>query len=131
MNRSHWGGFVVAAGRRSVYHAGDSAWFDGFEEIGRRFPGLDAALLPVGAYEPAWFMERNHLNPEQAGRAFLATGARRFVPMHWGTVRLTDEELSAPIERVRSWWSREGPRDGRSLEVLAVGETLELGGERE
>ncbi len=125
-NRSLWGGFVAAADGVAVYHAGDSAWFDGFAEIGRRFPGLAAAILPVGAYEPAWFMEHNHLNPEQAGRAFLELGARRLVPAHWGTFQLTDEPLAEPAERIRAWWRRAAPDRGRELHLLAVGETLVL-----
>ena len=127
-NRALWGGFVVRAGDVAVYHAGDSAAFDGFAEIGRRFPGLAAALLPVGGYDPAWFMEHHHLNPEQAGEAFLALGARIMVPMHWGAFRLTDEPLAEPVERLRAWWERRGPRDGRRLIVPAIGETVVLGG---
>ncbi len=124
-NRSLWGGYVIEAGGTAVYHAGDSAWFDGFAEIGRRFPGLDAAMLPIGAYRPAWFMEHNHMNPEQAGRAFLELGARRFVPMHWGTFQLTDESLAEPAERVRAWWRQTSPA-AKDMHLLAVGETLVL-----
>ncbi len=124
VNRTHWGGFVIQASRSSVYHAGDSAWFGGFAEIGRRFPGLDVAMLPVGAYEPGWFMENNHLNPEQACRAFLDTGAEAFVPMHWGSIRLTDETLSEPIERVEAWWRARRHEDGKRLARMAIGETL-------
>lgn len=126
VNRSHWGGFVLQCGDRAVYHAGDSAWFEGFAEIRRRFPALEAAMLPIGAYEPAWFMENNHLNPEQACRAFLETGARALVPMHWGSIRLTDETLCEPIERVEAWWRDHDPRDGRRLARLDVGATLTL-----
>ena len=126
LNRTLWGGFVVEGGGTSLYHAGDSAMFDGFAEIGRRFPGLAAALLPIGAYEPVWFMSRQHLTPEQAGEAFLALGAARLVPMHWGAFQLTDEPISEPIERLRTWWQQQGPRDGRSLAEMAVGETLAL-----
>ena len=126
-NRSLWGGYVVEAEAQRVYHAGDTAWFDGFGEIGRRFPGLQAALLPIGGYQPAWFMEQQHLNPEQAGTAFLELGADQLVPMHWGTFQLTDEPLAEPAERIRAWWRRRAPGDGRRLRVLAVGETLELG----
>ena len=124
-NRSLWGGFVLEANGTHLYHAGDSAWFDGFAEIGRRFPDLDVAMVPIGAYSPAWFMEHNHMNPEQAGDAFLAVGARRFVPMHWGTFQLTDEPLAEPAERIRTWW--DGNRaDGKEMHLLAVGETLVL-----
>ncbi len=124
VNRSHWGGFVLESGERAIYHAGDSGWFDGFAEIGRRFPGLEVAMLPIGAYEPGWFMESNHLNPEQACQAFLETGAHIFVPMHWGSIRLTDETLCEPIERVESWWRENDPGDGRRLARQSVGETL-------
>jgi L-ascorbate metabolism protein UlaG (beta-lactamase superfamily) len=153
-NRTLWGGFVIeavgdfnvgrtgspseparddsdadrrAADRTAVYYAGDSAWFDGFAEVGRRFPQLDLALIPIGGYEPAWFMENNHLNPEQAGRAFLDCGAQRMVPMHWGTFQMTDEPLSEPIERLRIWWDAAEIPQGRQLIVPAVGETIGLG----
>ena len=125
-NRVLWGGFVVEGGGFSVYHSGDTAWFDGFKEIGLRFPKLEAAMLPVGGYLPSWFMEHYHLNPEQAGRAFVDLNARRFVPMHWGTFQLTDEPLSEPVDRIRSWWRKDRPGSSRTLHVLDVGETLKL-----
>ena len=125
-NRTLWGGFVVRVGRYSVYHAGDSGWFDGFQEIGRRFPDLDVAMLPIGSYSPAWFMEKHHMNPEQAGRAFLDLGARRLIPMHWGAFQLTDEPISEPIGRMVDWWQREQPSGITRLCRLAVGETLVL-----
>ncbi|MCP3978142.1 MAG: MBL fold metallo-hydrolase [bacterium] len=125
-NRTLWGGFVIQSATRSVYHAGDSAWFDGFREIGRRFPGLDAALLPIGSYDPPWFMEAMHMNPEQAGAAFLDSGARRMIAMHWGTFRLTDERLAEPAERAHAWWLDHDPGDGREMLVPSVGQTIEL-----
>jgi L-ascorbate metabolism protein UlaG (beta-lactamase superfamily) len=129
VNRTLWGGFVVEAeGGSAVYFAGDTADFSGFAEIGRRFPGLLAAVLPIGGYRPAWFMEHNHMNPEQAGRAFLALGARHLVPCHWGTFQLTDEPIAEPAERLREWWRRHGPTDGRRLHLAAVGETVVLAG---
>lgn len=127
-NRSHWGGYVVRRGGTAIYHAGDTAAFDGFAEIGRRFPGLAAALLPIGAYAPAWFMEHHHMNPEQAGDAFLTLGARCLVPMHWGAFKLTDEPLCEPPGRLRAWWSRRRPDGGRRLVVPRVGETVDVDG---
>ncbi len=124
-NRSLWGGYVIEGGGHLLYHAGDSAWFDGFREIGRRFPDLTAAMLPIGAYEPAWFMEHYHLSPEQAGRAFLELGAGRLVPMHWGAFQLADEPLVEPVDRIRTWWRDRAP-DARQMSVMAVGETIVL-----
>lgn len=127
-NHALWGGYVVEGGGCSVYHSGDSAWFEGFGEIGRRFPALDAAMLPIGGYQPGWFMEHYHLNPEQAGRAFRDLGARRLLPMHWGTFQLTDEPLCEPIDRIRAWWQHNEPNDPRELQVLDVGGSLMLEG---
>ncbi len=124
-NQTLWGGFVIEGSRSRLYHAGDTAYFEGFAGIGRRFPGLDAALLPIGAYDPPWFMERQHMNPEQAVQGFLDLGARRFVAMHWGTFKLTDEPLDEPPRRLRAEWHRRALPDA-SLAVPAIGESVEL-----
>ncbi|MBZ4397843.1 MBL fold metallo-hydrolase [Myxococcus sp. AS-1-15] len=122
-NQMLWGGFVVEGSTARVYHSGDTAWFDGFADIGKRFPGLDAALLPIGAYDPEWFMSRQHMNPEDAARAYDALGAKRFLAMHWGTFKLTDEPLDEPPRRLDTEWNRRGwPRE--DLHVLPVGGTL-------
>lgn len=125
-NRSLWGGYVISAGAETVYHAGDSAWFDGFAEIGRRFPRIDCALLPIGGYQPGWFMERNHMTPEQAVDAFVQLGARMLVPMHWGTFRLTDEPICEPLERLKAAWEQAKRWNERSLVTPALGETVRL-----
>lgn len=121
VNTSLWGGFVVEANGYKVYHAGDSSRSPFFREVGQRFPQIDLALLPIGAYEPGWFMEYHHLNPEQAIAAFEDLGARRFVPMHWGTFQLTDESLCAPIERLKKNW-----RVNHELFELAVGQSRSI-----
>ncbi|MFL5425705.1 MAG: MBL fold metallo-hydrolase [Myxococcales bacterium] len=123
VNRTLWGGFVLQGESGSVYHAGDTAFFEGFAEIGRRFPGISAALLPIGAYDPGWFMEMQHMNPEQAVRGFVDLGARTFVAMHWGTFKLTDEPLEEPPARVRAEWARRGLAPER-LRIPAIGETV-------
>lgn len=126
-NETLWGGFAIQGSSATIYHAGDTAWFEGFAEIGRRFPGLTAALLPIGAYDPAWFMERQHLNPEQALAAFQALGAETHLAMHWGTFKLTDEPLDEPPQRLETERRRLGLPAER-VRVLAVGETIEVGG---
>jgi L-ascorbate metabolism protein UlaG (beta-lactamase superfamily) len=125
-NERLWGGFVLSGRSATVYHAGDSGYFPGFRAIGRRFPRIDAALLPIGAYDPGWFMERVHMTPEQALSAFEDLGAHTFVAMHWGTFKLSDEALDEPprrleAERLRRELSPEAVR------VLAVGESLTVG----
>lgn len=95
-----YGGYVVAGHGSSIYHAGDTAYFNGFHEIGARLhPEL--ALLPIGAYHPASF--RNvHTNPADAVRAFLDLGAHWMVPMHYGTFRLSHEPTDEPLRFLAS-----------------------------
>ncbi len=91
-----YGGYVVRNGRHSFYHAGDTAYFDGFREIGRRLrPEL--ALLPIGAYHPP-HSRRVHTSPADAVRAFRDLGSRWMVPMHYGSFRLTYEPLEEPLQ---------------------------------
>jgi L-ascorbate metabolism protein UlaG (beta-lactamase superfamily) len=124
-NRALWGGFVLESGDLTIYHSGDTAYFEGFAEIGRRFPRIDAALLPIGAYDPQWFMSKQHMNPAEALRAFQDLGARRVVAMHWGTFKLTDEPLDEPPALFREGAAARGLTD-EVAHVAAVGESLAL-----
>ncbi|MFZ1864347.1 MAG: MBL fold metallo-hydrolase [Polyangiales bacterium] len=125
MNESWWGGYVIERGGLRVYHSGDTAWFDGFSLIADRCGEIQAAMLPIGAYAPRWFMRTQHMDPEDAIRAFDALGADKFVAMHWGTFKLTDEHLAEPPELLRDLWERRGLHDHQRL-VPAIGETLLL-----
>jgi L-ascorbate metabolism protein UlaG (beta-lactamase superfamily) len=124
-NEALWGGFVVESADARVYHAGDTAYFSGFQDIGRRFPGLDAALLPIGAYDPEWFMRPQHMNPGDATQAFVDLGARRLVAMHWGTFKLTDEPLDEPPRLLRAEWERR-KLPPEALLIPPIGGSLEL-----
>ncbi len=91
-----YGGYVLRSGKHSVYHAGDTAYFSGFREIGKRL-SPELALLPIGAYNPPQF--RNvHTSPADAMRAFLDLNARWMVPMHYGTFQLSHEPLEEPLQ---------------------------------
>jgi L-ascorbate metabolism protein UlaG (beta-lactamase superfamily) len=95
-NRALWGGFTVRAGDVRIYFAGDTAYGDFFYDIRRRLGPIDLALLPIGAYEPRWFMQAVHMNPAEAVQAHLDLGAARSVAMHFGTFQLTTEAIDAP-----------------------------------
>lgn len=114
--RSLWGGWVLThgegSGRRRVYFAGDTGYGHWFAEIGRRCPGIDLALLPVGAYEPRWMLKPVHTSPEEAVRACADVGARAMAPMHYGTFLLSAEPPLAPLERVRAAWAAAGRERG-------------------
>ena len=122
-NETLWGGYVLERGGARAYHSGDTAWFDGFETIKERAGAIHAAMLPIGAYEPRWFMKSQHIDPIEAVRAFEALGAERFVAMHWGTFRLTDEALDEPPKLLRRAWEERSLPDARRF-IPAIGETL-------
>lgn len=124
-NDTLWGGFVVQGQGRTFYFAGDTAFFGGFRTIGERFPGIDAALLPIGAYDPQWFMRRQHMNPDDAVAAFRDLGARLLCAMHWGTFKLTDEPLDEPPRLLEEARQREGIA-AEQVWVAAIGETRGL-----
>ncbi len=122
-NRSLWGGFVIEQGGRSIYYAADSAYCPHFSEIGRRFPSIDVALMPIGAYEPRWFMNIVHVNPEESVRAFRELGARHAIAMHFGTFQLTDEGIDEPVEALQRELAK--PENaGMDFRVPAHGETI-------
>jgi L-ascorbate metabolism protein UlaG (beta-lactamase superfamily) len=94
-----WASFVIEAGARRIYCVGDTGFGDGatFVRVRKRHPRLDLALLPIGAYEPRWFMRVNHMNPEESVRALELSGAERALGHHWGTFHLTNEGVEQPI----------------------------------
>ncbi|MBM3878077.1 MAG: MBL fold metallo-hydrolase, partial [Verrucomicrobia bacterium] len=101
-----YGGFVLEHQGRSVYHAGDSAYFDGFKDIGVRLKP-QVALLPIGAYFPESF--RNvHMGPDDAVKVFRDLRAQWFVPMHYGTFKLSFEEVDEPPRWLRDLAHKDG-----------------------
>jgi len=126
-NSTLWCSWLLAGPDRSYYFAGDSGYFQGFAEFGRRFGPIDAAFLPIGAYEPRWFMRYQHMDPEEALRAFRDLGARHFFGMHWGTFDLTDEPVDLAPRALAEAVARSGEDPG-PIHVLAVGERFPLVG---
>jgi L-ascorbate metabolism protein UlaG (beta-lactamase superfamily) len=125
MCRSLWGGWVIADGEHTLYHAGDTGYGPRLAEIGARFPEIDVAMLPIGAYDPRWFMRPVHMDPDEAVLAAVTLGVRRRVGMHWGAFRLSREPVLDPPRRMRTAWAAAG-RDPADLWELAVGETRAL-----
>jgi len=123
---------VRVCGRGSTgrfFYAGDTGFHPEFERIGERFGPFAVSAMPIGAYEPRWFMQSVHVNPDDAVTAFRALHAHhglsahaRMVGVHWGTFRLTDEPILDPPRRTREAWTRATlPED--NLWILAHGET--------
>ena len=120
--RALWGGHAVQAGGACLYFAGDSGYGPHFAAIGRAL-APDVALLPIGAYEPRWFMQAQHMDPFDAVQAHADLGVAMSLGLHWGTFQLTDEAIDAPLielERARS----EAGLDEGAFRTPAFGTTL-------
>jgi N-acyl-phosphatidylethanolamine-hydrolysing phospholipase D len=128
-NRRLWCSWALLPSRETgfrVYFGGDSGYASVFEEIGRRLGPFDASVIPIGAYEPRWFMSASHMNPEEAVQVYVDLGrAGAFLPSHWGTFRLTFEDPLEPPVRLRAEWSARGLEE-RLLHVPRHGETVTL-----
>jgi N-acyl-phosphatidylethanolamine-hydrolysing phospholipase D len=127
-NSTLWGGFAIRAASWRVFYAGDTGYHPEFTEIARRAGPFDLALIPIGAYEPRWFMRPVHMDPDEAVAAAADlmrahTGDRMALfPVHWGTFRLTDEPMDEPPRRAAEAWAVRGlPAD--DLWLVHHGET--------
>ncbi|HJR51184.1 MAG TPA: MBL fold metallo-hydrolase [Gemmatimonadales bacterium] len=123
-NRRLWASWAVLGRDLRFYHGGDTGYFDGFKEIGRRLGPFDVAALPIGAYLPPEMMQWVHLTPEQAVQAFLDLGARTMLAMHWGTFDLADEPLDEPPARLAAEVQRRDIDPSRAW-ILKIGESRE------
>jgi L-ascorbate metabolism protein UlaG (beta-lactamase superfamily) len=97
-NETLWGSYVVSFDGHAVFFGGDTAYSPHFKAIRERFGSPDIALLPIGAYEPRWFMKSVHMNPEEAVLAHLDLGAERSIGVHFGTFQLTPESIDQPLK---------------------------------
>src|ERR1041385_8115347 len=125
-NETLWCGWVIEADSVRVFFAGDTALNPSLEDIGGLLGPFDLVMLPIGAYEPRWFMRAVHMNPEDAVAAYRALVNGPATPpcfaIHWGTFRLTDEPVDEPPQRfARSWGDARLPE--RANWTLAHGET--------
>jgi len=118
-----WGGWLVE-GARTVYFSGDSGYFRGFEEFGKRFD-IDYALIGAGAYEPRWFMHYQHLNVEEFFRAADDLKAKTAIPFHFGVISLSDEPLLYPLYEIDRFFALH-PEYVERVRPLKVGEYLRM-----
>lgn len=127
INSVLWGAWMVETASTRVFLAGDTGWFHGFAEYGRRFGPFDLAVLPIGAYEPRWFMAPMHMSPGEALDAARDLRARNMVPVHWGTFDLSDEAVDEPPRELERQLARPEYADLRgAVRVLAVGGRVAL-----
>ena len=124
-DRTLWCGWVMTGPSGSFYFAGDTGWGSHFQRIRDRFPRLDLALLPIGAYRPRWFMSQAHMDPEEAVRAQEVLGAAAAMPIHFGTFAQADDGESEPVEALKTALARRPAPQPRFL-ILDNGESVEL-----
>jgi L-ascorbate metabolism protein UlaG (beta-lactamase superfamily) len=122
-NRALWGGFLIEAGGLRILHAGDSGYGPHFREIAARLGPIDLALLPIGAYEPRWFMKDIHMDPAEAVQAHLDLAARQSIAMHFGTFQLTPEGIDEPVRELAEALGERGVPAER-FRAVEVGESV-------
>ena len=125
-NRALWGGFVLALDGLRLYFAGDTAYAHFFHDVATRLGPIDFALLPIGAYEPRWFMGAVHMNPADAVQAHLDLGGPETVGMHFGTIQLTTEGIDEPLRALDAARRERGVAAER-FRAPAFGESFRLG----
>ena len=121
-NRTLWCGLIAELGGRKIYFAGDTGYSNDFKDIGERCGPIDIALIPIGAYEPRWFMAPMHVNPEEAVQIHQDVRARVSLAMHWGTFRLTTEPVDEPPKRLAAARAAAG-LPAQAFQVLLPGES--------
>ncbi len=99
-NTRLWGSFITQSQSHTFYFAADSGYGPHFKHIAERLGGIDLAAIPIGAYEPRWFMRPQHMNPHDAAMAHRDLSSRRSVGIHWGCFQLTDEGVHKPLEEL-------------------------------
>src|SRR5688572_6084373 len=125
-NHALWGGFMLSPDGARIFFAGDTAYAPFFRDIRRRLGPIDLALLPIGAYEPRWFMHVVHMNPAEAVQAHLDLEAKESVAMHFGTFQLTTEGIDEPA-RALGEACRERNVSRSRFRIPECGESVRLG----
>ena len=128
-NKTLWCGYAITHGERRAYFAGDTAYHPEFSSIGRHGGPFDLVMMPIGAYDPRWFMHVVHVDPEEALQAMTdiisgspAARTPLMLAIHWGVFRLTSEPMDEPPKRAAAQWKARG-LDPAALWIAAFGET--------
>ena len=124
-NRALWGGFVLETGGSRLFFAGDTAYAGFFTDIRHRLGPINLALLPIGAYEPRWFMRVVHMNPAEAVQAHLDLEASESIGMHFGTFQLTTEGIDEPLRGLEDACRARGI-PGSVFRTIGFGESVRL-----
>lgn len=122
LNHSLWGGWMIEGANLTIYFVGDSGYHEGFKRIGSQFK-VDCVLMPIGAYEPEWFLQKQHVTPEEAVQSYQDLHAHTFIPMHYDAFRLADDTPKEALDRLVKKWT-DSQLDMSNLQILKLGETF-------
>jgi L-ascorbate metabolism protein UlaG (beta-lactamase superfamily) len=124
-NRSLWASYLLRTPDATLYFGGDSGYFKGFREIGRKFPNIDYAFMATTAYHPRWFMQYQHMNVQEAVKGFEELGARFFIPTQWGTFHLGSEPAGYPgLDLARHIQKRQ--LDPDRFKIMDIGQIIPI-----
>lgn len=120
-----WGGFYIKSPKASIYFAGDTGYGNHFTETKLKLGSPDVALIPIGAYEPRWFMKEMHVNPAEAVQAHKDLAAKISLPMHYGTFQLTNEGFDDPVKHLQEAKKNQGVSE-EQFPILEQGQSYRL-----
>ena len=124
-NETLWASFMLITPNATIYFGGDSGYFIGYREFGKKYPGIDYALIATGAYHPRWFMHYSHLDMNEALQAFEDLGAKYFIPAHWGAFQLGDEPPGYPLVDLRRTMKASGFDTSKAL-IMNIGDLIRI-----
>lgn len=124
-NETLWASYLLKTGNTTIYFGGDSGYFMGYREFGRKYPGIDYALISVGAYHPRWFMHYAHLDVREALQAVDDMGAKYLIPAHWGAFQMGDEPIGYPSIDLKRAMKESGFDASRAL-IMDIGQLIRI-----
>ncbi|MBU2453237.1 MAG: hypothetical protein KJ668_07980, partial [Proteobacteria bacterium] len=124
-NRSLWASYLLVTPSATLFFGGDSGYFKGFREFGKKYPDIDYAFMATTAYHPRWFMHHQHMNVKEAVKGFEELGARFFIPTQWGTFHLGSEPAGYPgLDLNRH--IKENRLDPARFNIMDIGQILPI-----
>ena len=126
-NSTLWASFLLITPNATFYFGGDSGYFIGYKEFGKKYPGIDYALISLGAYHPRWFMHYTHLDAKEALQAVEDMGAKYLIPAHWGAFQLGDEPIGYPLIDLKRTMKETNFDASRTL-IMDIGQLLRVPG---
>ncbi len=122
-NEHLWGAFVIQSENTTIYFSGDTGYNTHLKEVGDYF-NIDYCIIGIGAYQPEWFMNQNHISPTDALRAAQEMHAKKMIPMHFGCFDLSDEPVMEPLERLLNYYKIS--TSSTQIQVKKIGEFEKL-----